>query len=192
MDIAQQLTKYKIHMTLIQETHIPRDAEYTKNEYGIITSAALTKKHPNLRLNAPGIYAAVAAIAIHQELAQHISQIERISARILKITLDHAATHTPRSIIVTYAPHQGYTTKETQDHLNKAQQTLEQITNTTWQYGDPTRMGHFASMKHTQKYTTRSSGQNAVRKPDEGNAVRLANVCKKTHAIPLNTWERDR
>ena len=95
-DITQQLTKRKIHIALIQETHIPRDLQYAKNEYCIITSAET--KTPKNTKNAPGEpntgrYIAGVAIAVHHEIAQHISTIERKSNRILKITLDRETTH---------------------------------------------------------------------------------------------------
>ena len=42
-DIAQQLMKNKIHIALIQETNIPRNLNYERNGYRIITSAATPK-----------------------------------------------------------------------------------------------------------------------------------------------------
>ena len=40
-DITQQLIKKKIHIEIIQETHIPRNLNYGKNGYRIITSSAI-------------------------------------------------------------------------------------------------------------------------------------------------------
>ena len=45
-------------------------------------------------------------------MAPHISTIQRVDRRILKVTLDHPETHTPLTIIATYAPHQGYNNHE--------------------------------------------------------------------------------
>ena len=64
------------------------------------------------------------AIAVRHEMAPHISTIQRIDNRILKITLDHPDTHTPLTIIATYAPHQGYSNHEKNNHWEAVHKTL--------------------------------------------------------------------
>jgi len=93
-DITQQLTKKKIHIAIIQETHIPRNLNYEKNGYRIITAAATPNPKKTPENDIPGKYIAGVAIAIHNEMAPHISMIQRIDHRILKVTLDHPETHT--------------------------------------------------------------------------------------------------
>ena len=94
-DITQQLLRRKIHIAMIQETHIPRNSEYTWGEYRIITSAAIRNpKNKTRPTNYWSTHRGGVAIAIHQELAPQISHIERINHRILKVTLDHQDAHT--------------------------------------------------------------------------------------------------
>merc|ERR1712112_186890 len=115
-DITQQLTKNKVHIAIIQETHIPRNIDNGKNGYRIITSAAVANPKKTPEHDIPGKYIAGMAIAVHQEMAPHISTIQRVDNRSLKITLDRPETHTPLTIIETYAPHQGYSNHEKNKH----------------------------------------------------------------------------
>ena len=57
-------------------------------------------------------------------MAPHISMIQRIDHRILKVTLGHPETHTPLTILATYAPHQGYT-KHENTHWGNVRKTLK-------------------------------------------------------------------
>jgi len=93
-DITQQLPKKKIHIEIIQETHIPRDLNYEINGYRIITSAATPNPRKTPEHDIPGKYIDGAEIALHHEMAPHISSIQRINHRILKITLGRPETHT--------------------------------------------------------------------------------------------------
>jgi len=126
-DVTQQLAKQKIHVALIQETHIPRNINIIKNGYRIITSAAKPNPKSKPEHDIPGKYIAGVAIAIHQELTQHISNIKRIDERIMAITLGREHTHTPITLLVTYAPHQGYNNHEKTKHWELVQQTLQDI-----------------------------------------------------------------
>ena len=123
-DIAQQLTKKKIHISIIQGTHIPRDLNYEKNGYRIITSASTPNPRKTPEHDIPGKHIDGAAIAMRHEMAPHISSIQRINHRILKITLDHPETHTPLTIIATYAQHQGYSNHEKNTHWAAVNKTL--------------------------------------------------------------------
>jgi len=127
-DITQQLIKKKIHIAIIQETHIPRNLSYEKkNGYRIITSAAIKNPKTTPEHDIPGKHIAGVAIAIQTEMAPHISTISRINHRILKITLDHPKTHTPITILATYAPHSGHTNHERSNHWGAVSQTIKDI-----------------------------------------------------------------
>ena len=66
------------------------------------------------------------AIMVHEDLESHISHIHRIDHRIIKITLQSTESHTPITIINTYAPHTGRSQKEKQEHWQKARETIQQ------------------------------------------------------------------
>jgi len=85
---------------MIQETHIPSDQQYTKNDYCVIKSAATPNpKHPESDIAGRNI--AGVEIAIRRELSHRISTVDRINHRIPKVTLDHEDTHAPVTILVT-------------------------------------------------------------------------------------------
>jgi len=107
-EITEMLLRNKIHIEAIQETHIPRDLNYKLNGYRIITTAEIQGNkehdHPNRGLSTAGV-----AILVHGELEHHIVNIKRADARIMKITLHIKQSHTPLTILFTYAPHGGKT-----------------------------------------------------------------------------------
>jgi len=103
--LTEELLRNKIHLAAIQETHIAHGQNYLHNGYRIITSAAIK----NTSENKPGMSEGGVAILIHENIAPHITHIHRISRRTVKITLQSKNSHTPVTIINTYAPHQGKT-----------------------------------------------------------------------------------
>ena len=86
-DVTQQLLKRKIHIAMIQETHIPQDRNFIRNEYRVITAAVIPNPKKQQDKDISGRNIAWVAKAIRNEMAQRISQIERVSHRILKIIL---------------------------------------------------------------------------------------------------------
>ena len=106
LGITEMLLKNKIHIAAIQETHIPRDLNYKINGYRIITTAATQENkehdHPNRGLPTAGV-----AILVHEELEHHIVNLKRINERIMQLTLHSKHSHTPLTILCTYAPHGG-------------------------------------------------------------------------------------
>jgi len=152
-DITQQLLKNKLHIEIIQETHIPKDQSFSRNEYRVITSAATPNPKVTPEKHIPGRYIAGVAIAIQQELEPHISTIERIDHRILKITLDREDAKTPVTILATYAPHQGYNNHEKSNHWEKVYASLETIPKhhlTIWGADANGQLGR--EIAHPEKY----------------------------------------
>ena len=123
-------------------------------------------------------------------MAQHISQIDRIDRRILKITLDHDDAHTPVTIIVTYSPHQGYTQPEKQERWKNVQNTLGKIPKhhlTTWGADANGQLGRDET--HPEKYHKIIGPLTKQTRPEKGNGVQLAHICQTKHMIPMNTWK---
>jgi len=56
------------------------------------------------------------AIARRQELAHHVTRISRIYNRVMEVALKRQESHRQLTIFVTYAPRQGYTNKEKEEH----------------------------------------------------------------------------
>jgi len=139
----------------------------------------------------PGKYIAGVAIAIHQELTQRISTIKRIDERIMTITLDHEHTHTPITLLVTYAPHQGYNKQEKTKHWELVEQTLNDIPKhhmTIWGEDANGQLGRDTARpelynKIVGPYTNKEC-------PEKGNGIKFIQQCLQHQMIPMNTWER--
>ena len=124
-------------------------------------------------------------------MAQHISTIERINGRIPNVTLDHKETHTPITLLVTYAPRKGYANQEKRKHWDEVGQVIETIPKkhtTIWGADangqlsrDPTRPEQYNKIIGPYTYG---------KKLEKGNGVRLSNTCYKHQMIPMNTWNR--
>ena len=84
--IINELTKNKIHIAMIQETHISKDLNYKMDNYRIITSAAEKNKET-------GVITGGTAILIHESIQQNIIQIKRQSIRAIRITLGQEKSH---------------------------------------------------------------------------------------------------
>ena len=79
-DILHEIQRRKIHISVIQETHIPHGLAYAKSGYGISTFSAITTQTGTSVQ--PGIYQGGVAILIHGELKQHIHHVGGIDHRI--------------------------------------------------------------------------------------------------------------
>ena len=114
-EITGMLQHNKIHIAAIQETHIPGDYNYKLNGYHIITSAAIheqcAKRNQQIGIPTGGV-----AILIHEELEHDIVLIKRIDARIIQITLHSQNSHTPLTILCTYAQRSGKSKIEQKKH----------------------------------------------------------------------------
>jgi len=102
---------------------------------------------------------------------------------------------TPLSIVVTYAPHQGYTEQERQERWGKVQQTIGQIPKrhmSLWGADTNGELGRDAD--RPEKYLKSIGPLTIHDKPEKGNGSRLAKICKKTHThmIPTITWQGDK
>ena len=114
-DIAHQLTKRKIYMAPIQATHIPRNLNYEQRiPINNNISYAHTENTPEHDLT--GKYIVGVDVSIRRELSPHISAIDRINSRILKVALCRKESHTPITPIATYVPHQCYKNHDKSAH----------------------------------------------------------------------------
>merc|ERR1712112_289535 len=107
--IINGLAKNKIHIAMIQETHIPKDLNYMMGNYRIITSAAE-------RNNETGLVTGGTAVPIHESIQQNIIQIKRQSSRAIRVTLGQEKSTMPIHVISTYAPHSGHKEETRQQH----------------------------------------------------------------------------
>ena len=101
-EIVKGMCKNKIHIAEVKETHITQDKSYMMDNYRIITSSAS-------KIEEKGIATWGTAIAIHEIIQKHITQITRQSIRAIRVTLDHAESKMPIRVIATSAPHNGHT-----------------------------------------------------------------------------------
>jgi len=123
--ITNMLISHKIRIAAIQETHIPHDLNYTLNGYKITTSDA-TNQTPEQTNQQTGLHIGGTEILIHEELAQRITSIVRTYRRIITVTLHSQKSHTPVTLINTYAPRKGLR-KQENEHWKRVEQTLKEI-----------------------------------------------------------------
>ena len=115
-DTIIQMERRKTHIAGVQETHITRNLTRTlPNGYYLITSAATA----NLRNKKTPHFTPIGGVAIilEPDLAKFVTTIQPISNRILLITLDSLNTPCPVTVLVTYAPHNGYSNHEKKNLL---------------------------------------------------------------------------
>ena len=115
-EIVKGLTKNKIHLSEIQETHITRFSNYMMDNYRIITASDKNEE--------TGIVTGGTAIVVHESLQQHITQITRQSGRSIRVTLGHAKSKMPIRIISTYAPHIRHTEEEKRQQWEDVKELL--------------------------------------------------------------------
>lgn len=87
LTITKMLRTKNIHISPIQETHIPYNQNYKLNGYRIITSKAETQ-------GANGMPTGGVAILIREAIEAHIGNVPRLNRRIAKITLNSENAHT--------------------------------------------------------------------------------------------------
>ena len=133
--IVKRLTRNRIHLAAIQETHITRDCSYMLDNYRITTSSAGKRKET-------GIVTGGTAIAINESLHQNITQIRRQSIRALRVTLDHAKSKMPIHIISTCAPQNVHTEETKRQHWEDVQGLLKKHASNTSPYGAQTQTGN--------------------------------------------------
>jgi len=120
-NITQTLRRNKIHIAALQETHIPHSLNYISDGYGIITTSSTRQN-----LDIPqGLTTGEVAILVHKDLEQHITHIAKINNRIMHITLQSQKSHTPITILNTYAPHSGKSKTEQTEHWNQVGEVLK-------------------------------------------------------------------
>jgi len=170
------------------KTHIPRNINIAKNGYKIYTSAATPHPKQGTEKGTPGKHISGIAIAIHEELDQHVCMVNRINESIMTITLDREQTHTPIAIIATYAPHQGYNNHEKNKHWEQVGKMLQEIPRKHMKIWGADANGQLG------RDTTRPEQYNKIigpftkqATPGKGNGVKLAQQCIKHQMIPMNT-----
>jgi len=185
--ITNMLLTNKIHIAAIQETHLAHDTSYIMNGYRIITSAS--KKHPEQPLT--GMTKGGVAILIHTELAHYISNIQRIDHRIMTVTLHDKPGDIHITIMVTYAPHTGYSKKEKAEHWQNAKHTLTQIPKrhlTIWRADANGQLGPVEEQK--EEYRKIIGPHTLATQMEPGNGTSIGKACLPTNMIPMNTWKR--
>ena len=101
-DISKNLTRNKLHVAAIQETHMTQDRDYLIGNYRVIT-ASTTKREET------GVAHGGTAIMIHASMEKYITQIARQSSRVGQVTTGRKNSKMPIDILTTYAPHTGHT-----------------------------------------------------------------------------------
>ena len=99
-EIVKGMTKNKIHIASVQETHMTQDDSYMLDNYRITASSDKSEE--------TGVVAWGTAIVIHESLHHHITQITRQRIRSLRVSLDHAKSKMPIRVISTYSPRNGH------------------------------------------------------------------------------------
>ena len=186
LTVTHLLRKNKIHIAAIQETHIPHDQNYKLNGYRIITTKALINTG-----NKQGMAEGGVAILIHEDLEQHITHIHRINHRIMKITMHSEESHTPVTIINTYAPHQGKTKTEQQEHWKMVQQTLKTTPRKHLTIWCADANGQIGKITQEEEKPRRIFGPYVKQeKAEKGNGRAISYICYQENMIPMNTWKK--
>ena len=115
MYIIKNLTRSKIHIAAIQETHITQDKDNILGNYRI-TNAASAKQEET------GVVQGGAEIMINESTKQYITQITRQSSRILKVTIDNQHSNMHIQIISTYAPKNGHAEEDRRQHWGEVRE----------------------------------------------------------------------
>ena len=106
-DSTHQLRTNIIHIAGIQDARITNDATSPVGMCNIYRAAAeRNRKYPIAQRHYVAHIGGV-AVAIRQELTQHVSTIRQINNRIITVTMQEQTSKTPLTIIVAYAPNQG-------------------------------------------------------------------------------------
>ena len=104
--------------------------------------------------------------------------------------MGHENTHTPLTLLVTYAPNRGYKTTTKSNNGDKFNKHSKKYQNTTWQYGGQVQTGNLGEMKQNQNNTTKYLAHTQYKTPENGNGVKLAQRCIRRKMIPMGKWER--
>ena len=94
-DISKQLEPNKIHIASTKETHLSNDTIINVGRNRIYTSSAPISPKYNPEDPQYAAYIGGVAVAVHRELAQHVSIVKRIDNRLIQLTCD-AKNHTPK------------------------------------------------------------------------------------------------
>ena len=131
------------------------------------------------------------AILIHETLEQHIVHVHRINHRIMKITLHSERSHTPLTIINTYAPHQGKTKVEQQEHWKRVKEIVANTPRkhlTLWRAGANGQMGKLREGEETPQRII--GPYTKGRKAEIGNGRAISNICSQEIMMPMKTWKK--
>ena len=185
--ITEQMLRNNIHIAGVQETHIQYNQDYATNGYRTITTAA-TKISTGAQTGLPigGV-----AIIVHEQIAKHIIHINRISHRIMTITLHSIDTHTPVTIISPYAPHKGIPKIEQKEHWEQTQETIKNIPKKHIIIRCTDANGQIGKINTEETYPRRIIGRYTINpEAEKGNGKHISKICYQENMIPVNTWKR--
>ena len=185
-DITIQLRRKKIHIAIIQETHIAQNATININDYVIHASAALKNTMDN------GKAIGGVAIAIEKELNKHLHHLNQIDHRTMTVTLHSDHSHTPLTIVNSYAPHSGYSYIDKKTHWQTVNSTLSRIPKTNLIIWGADANGQISHKDNTQSALERKivGEYTFAEKTEKGNGQLFKNTCTKQNMIPMNTWRQ--
>ena len=123
-DIIKNLARHRIHIAAIQETHITQARDYLLYNYRVVTEASNKREET-------GLVQGGKAIMIHESMQQYITQIARRSSRVRRVTQGRKNSQMPIQILTNYAPHNGHTEEDRDQHWGGSQGNPEQGMQTT-------------------------------------------------------------
>ena len=124
-DIVKNLTRHKIHITHVQETHITQSKRYRPGNYRIIATASSKGE-------TTGVEKGGAAITMHGCTQNQITKITTTSSRVLRVTMGHAESKMPIRALSTYAPHNVHAQAESRQRWEDFEETWPRHSNDKW------------------------------------------------------------
>ena len=130
-------------------------------------------------------------ILAHEDTKHHIKHTERIGRRILKIIPKTKNAVAPIVVLAAYAPHDGYTLGERNQHWALAQETIEQIPTANlciWRADATGELGNRNRNGHSLRKIIGMDTMGRTKEP--GNGRQMRKICTKHELTPMNTWRR--
>lgn len=139
----------------------------------------ITKSSTGINFEQPqGLTTGGVAILIHNDLEQHITHIEQINNRTMHLTLQSNKTHTPITILNTYAPDNSKGRKEQKEHWQKVKEVLGRISKKhiiIWRTDANEQIG---KIKQSEQDTPTIIGNNTnLQEAEKGNRKMLTQIC---------------
>ena len=184
------ISRNKIDIACIQETHNERTDSIKINEYHIFFGGSDTLTNSNNNISHPG----GTAIIIRQTLIQHIQKVIRINGRIMEIRLKTGLKNQTLSILNTYAPHMGYQNEQINAYWATLNQYIDAIPNTYIRIWCTDNNGQISKPSNSNNNI---GPWTLTNKTDKGNGGKLITTCTKhdyicanAHRIPKTITKR--